>query len=214
MNRTNPTRRWNEPVVTRRGLLRTGLALALTVAGARLATAREADAEAFIQEVGNRTVAILRRPVGDEARLSALVDVLNSATDLDLVGRLVLGQHWRTATPAQRTRFLELFRALVVKTMADGLNRYSGETFEITGSRRIDDRDVVVSTRIVGPTNPQPIQADWRVRRQDGRFQIIDIVAEGISMVVTQRSEIGEVVSRRGMDGLIETLEERLQNRA
>lgn len=202
-------------MATRRRLLVGAGAVAAVAAFGRGPAAREAGAEAFIREVGTQTVEILRRPRADAAeRLRDLVGVLNRSTDLDLVGRLVMGQHWRTATEQQRARFLELFRALVVRTMADGLNRYSGETFEITGSRAIDERDVVVSTLIVAPSSPQPTRVDWRVRQQDGRFQIIDIIAEGVSMVVTQRSEVAEVVGQRGIDGLLATLEDRLAGRA
>ena len=125
------------------------------------------------------------------------------------------GQYWRSATAAQRAEYTRLFKELVVKAMADRLNTYGGETFEITKATPIDQRDTVVSTRIVRPTGgSQPIAVDWRVRLLDGRYSIIDIVAEGVSMVVTQRSEVASVVSQKGMDGLIQTMRERLEGRA
>ena len=99
--------------------------------------------------------------------------------------------------------------------MADRLNTYGGETFEITAAKPVDQRDTVVSTKIFRPASgSQPIAVDWRVRSLDGRYSIIDIVAEGISMVVTQRSEVASVVSQKGMDGLIQSMRERLQGRA
>jgi phospholipid transport system substrate-binding protein len=214
----SPTRRSPRPIdlsASRRRLLAAALAVAATPLLGGTAAARDAAAEAFIQDVGNRTVAILKNPgLSQQQRLDQLVDILNQSTDLILVGRLVLGQYWRTATESQRNQFLEVFRALVVKTMADNLNRYSGETFVIANSNSIDDRDSLVSTQIVRPGVAQPTHVDWRVRKQDGKFQIIDIIAEGVSMVVTQRSEVAEVVSQQGMDGLIATLKGRLQGRA
>ena len=161
-------------------------------------------------------MATLRRAGSTDAqRLNELVNLLNTATDLDLVGRLVLGQYWRSATEAQRAEYTKLFKELVVKTMADRLNTYGGETFEITAAKPVDERDTVVSTKIFRPASgSQPIAVDWRVRSLDGRYSIIDIVAEGVSMVVTQRSEVGSVVSQKGMDGLIQTMRERLQGRA
>jgi phospholipid transport system substrate-binding protein len=201
-------------MVCRRRLLLAGAALALLPA----ITARAAAdaARAFIQKVGDRTVGILQRPGAENAkRLQELVALLNESTDLDLVGRLVLGTYWRQASEEQRQNYLALFRELVVKTMADRLNSYGGETFEIVGSRDVDERDSVVSTRIVRPaSNAQPIAVDWRVRNQDGQLAIIDIIAEGVSMIVTQRSEIGSVVSQKGMDGLIATMKQRLQQPA
>lgn len=180
------------------------------------ARADENGARQFIQDVGDRTVAALRRDgSSDQQRLDELVDLLNTATDLDLVGRLVLGQYWRTATEAQRAEYTRLFKELVVKSMADRLNTYGGETFQITTAKPVDQRDTVVSTKIFRPgSGGQPIAVDWRVRQLDGRYSIIDIVAEGVSMVVTQRSEVASVVSQKGMDGLIQTMRERLEGRA
>ncbi len=188
----------------------------LAVGAVPWARADENGARQFIQDVGDRTVAALRRAgSSDRQRLDELVDLLNTATDLDLVGRLVLGQYWRTATEAQRTEYTRLFKELVVKSMADRLNTYGGETFEITTAKPVDQRDTVVATRIFRPgSGGQPIAVDWRVRQLEGRYSIIDIVAEGVSMVVTQRSEVASVVSQKGMDGLIQTMRERLEGRA
>ncbi len=188
----------------------------LLAAGMGVARADANGARGFVQDVGDRTVATLRRAGSTDAqRLNELVDLLNTATDLDLVGRLVLGQYWRSATEAQRAEYTKLFKELVVKSMADRLNTYGGETFEITAAKPVDERDTVVSTKIFRPASgSQPIAVDWRVRSLDGRYSIIDIVAEGVSMVVTQRSEVGSVVSQKGMDGLIETMRERLRGRA
>ncbi len=199
----------------RRGVLLGGVGL---VAASVISAAHAAPdgARQFIQDIGDRTVAALRRAGADDRqRLAELVELLNTATDLELVGRLVLGQYWRSASEAQRAEYTKLFKELVVKSMADRLNTYGGETFEITGAKPVDDRDTVVSTRIFRPgATGQPIAVDWRVRSADGRYSIIDIVAEGVSMVVTQRSEVASVVSQKGMDGLIQSMKDRLQGRA
>jgi len=51
------------------------------------------------------------------------------------------------------------------------------------------------------------INVDYKVRRyKSGRFKLVDIVAEGVSMVMTHRSEFHSVVSRDGLDVLIEKL--------
>jgi phospholipid transport system substrate-binding protein len=170
----------------------------------------------FIQALGSETVAILQRTdVSDARKVDALVAILDRATNLPLVARLVLGTHWRQATEAQRQEYVALFRDLVVKTMADRLGSYGGETFEITGQRAVDERDTLVSTRITRPAQgAAPIAVDWRVRRTDDSLAIIDIIAEGVSMVVTQRAEVSSVVGQKGIDGLILELRARLAQRA
>jgi phospholipid transport system substrate-binding protein len=204
-------RRWSDGP-SRRDVIAAAAALAvLTMARPGAAE----DAAGFIKQVGDDVVAILSRPgLDDEARLDQLVALLNRATDLELVSRLVLGQYWRTANDTQRKEYTGLFRALVIKAMADRLNQYGGETFEVTGSRAVDARDTLVSTRIHLPDQGAPINVDWRVRALDDRLAIIDLVAEGVSMVVTQRSEVTAVVGQRGIDGLIEEMRQRLERQA
>ena len=62
-----------------------------------------------------------------------------------------------------------------------------------------------METEIVRPSGP-PITAEWRVRVIDGKYRIIDIAIEGISMAVTKRSEFSAVIQSSGIDGLIAAL--------
>jgi phospholipid transport system substrate-binding protein len=78
----------------------------------------------------------------------------------------------------------------------------------IISERPAGTKDVVVSTRILRPSGP-PIDADWRVRTTGERYRIIDVMVEGVSMVITQRSEFAAVVQRHGLQGLIEVLRAR-----
>ena len=73
--------------------------------------------------------------------------------------------------------------------------------------------DALVSTQILsqGP----PLAVDWRVRELDDNSLVaIDVIVEGVSLIVTQRSEFGAVVERQGMDGLLTELRLRAESRA
>ena len=63
-------------------------------------------------------------------------------------------------------------------------------------------------TRIGRPSGP-PLECDWRVRQRDGKLRIIDVMVEGVSMAVTQRSEFSAVIKSRGFDGLLSALRAR-----
>jgi phospholipid transport system substrate-binding protein len=140
--------------------------------------------------------------------------VLNNAADLPYIARVILGRYWRQATEAQQAEYLRLFDALVLQTMAERIDSYSGQTFEVTGSRKADDTDTVVSTNILTPSGGPSYRVDWRVRQgEDGAFRLIDIVAEGVSLVLTQRSEVNDIVGRSGVDGLLAEMRRRLEQR-
>lgn len=174
-----------------------------------------AQAAHFIDRLGKQVLDVLRdERLERAARLERLTALLDRATDLALVARLVLGRYWRDANESQRREYTALFRSLLLKTMADRLESYGGETYEVIGTQPVDDRDTIVSTRIKRPGNATTIAVDWRVRDQGGRLLIIDIVAEGVSMVVTQRSEAAEIAGRAGLDGLLEEMRRRLSRPA
>ena len=166
-------------------------------------------AQEFVRTLGDEVIELLRGEFGDEERRARLIEIQNEGTNLDLVGRLVLGQHWRTAEPAQREEYTELFRRFVMQNLASRLDSYQGQSYTITGAQVVDDRDAVVATRITRPGSP-PLRVDWRLRETDGRLAIIDVIVEGVSMVVSQRAEFASVIGNGGMEGLLARLRQQV----
>ena len=102
-----------------------------------------------------------------------------------------------------------MFRKILTNTLAARLGDYEGQTFEVVGNNALSERDTAVQTRINRLNGAPPLSVDWRVRQSDGGYAIIDVVAEGVSLVVSQRNEVGSIVERQGMPGLIEAMRER-----
>ena len=78
----------------------------------------------------------------------------------------------------------------------------------VTGTRPAGD-DTMVNSRIDYVGYP-PLLLGWRVR-ETGRPAIVDVVVEGVSMVLTIRSEFEGVVARSGIDGLLRELTARIR---
>jgi phospholipid transport system substrate-binding protein len=204
-------------ILGRRRLLAGVLGLALLALASWQGVRAEPSADAartLIETVGEDVLTILRDDsLGDEQKFDRLVALLSGPIDLDLVARLILGRHWRTASETQRAEYLELFRAFALHTLASRLDVYGGQDFEITGAKVVGRQDALVSTRILseGP----PLAVDWRVRELDDRRLVaIDVIVAGVSLIVTQRSEFGAVIERQGLDGLLAELRRRAEIRA
>jgi len=199
----------------RRTLL-TGAAAMVVVTALRAAPAQAQDAAvAFMDKIGQQVVQIFRtKDLSDDERLARLVKILDASVDFETIGRLVTGRHWRQATPQQQQEYVRLFREFTIQTIASQLRNYGGETYEITGGRAVDDRDSVVSSKIVRTKGQPPANVDWRVRQTDAGPKIIDVVGEGVSAVVTWRQEYGEILDRSGFEGLIGRLKEQIAARS
>lgn len=179
------------------------------------ARAADASADAFIERIGQQTVDILQqKQLPAPERAAQLKQRLNEWTDLEYIGRIVLARHWRSASEEQRREYLRLLDALVLQAMAERIDSYAGQSFEIVNSKKVDDQDTMVDTRIGQPGGGPTYNISWRVRKgEDGEFRLIDIIAEGISLVVTQRSEVNDIVGRTGVDGLLDEMRRRLAER-
>jgi phospholipid transport system substrate-binding protein len=159
----------------------------------------------FIAELSDRALAILSgTEAGAPARTQALAALLDEAVDLRLLARLVLGRHWQRASEEQRRDYIELFRTYALQNLTASLAAYTGrERLTVSGSRPAGEGDSLVGTDITVDPGRPPVHIDWRVRQMGGRPVIVDVVAEGVSLLVTNRAEFDSIVSRSGIDGLL-----------
>jgi phospholipid transport system substrate-binding protein len=56
---------------------------------------------------------------------------------------------------------------------------------------------VLVNTVVVRP-NAAPLSLDWRVGEVGGQPKVVDVIAEGTSLRLTQRSEYSSVIQNHG----------------
>jgi phospholipid transport system substrate-binding protein len=188
----------------------TVLFLAAAVFAAAPAVAADADpaASAFMQRLGATAIQELTDPAVPlaerQARFRAL---LKQNFDMAAVSRFVLGRYWRSASEAQRTEFQHLFEDFIVASYSARFGEYRGDAFKVVGSSIDNGGVTIVHSRIDLPASSEQVRVDWRLRGTNGDFAIVDIVVEGVSMAVTQRSEFASVIqSRGGVDGLIDAL--------
>jgi phospholipid transport system substrate-binding protein len=129
--------------------------------------------------------------------------------DFEEATRLAVGRSWREATPEQRKKLTDEFRRMLVRTYSSAIQRYEGQTMKVMPSRsKPGDTDVTVHNQYIRP-GAKPVQLDYQMRKTDAGWKIYDIVVEGVSLVLTYRSEFDAVVKQSGIDGLIKRLAEK-----
>ncbi|MGB9152118.1 MAG: ABC transporter substrate-binding protein [Alphaproteobacteria bacterium] len=168
----------------------------------------------FVQDVGDRAIKIIAdKKLSTEQRNSAFSKVLTDSFDLKTIGRFVIGRTWNAATPDQQSEYMSLFKALVIKNYGDRMTLAAGENFQVVGTRPESDVDTTVLSQITHSDGSKATTIDWRVRQQDGKMGVIDVIVEGISLSVTQRQEYASVVQNSGgqIDGLLDTMRNQLK---
>jgi phospholipid transport system substrate-binding protein len=129
--------------------------------------------------------------------------------DFDEATRLAVGRSWQQATPEQRKQLVDEFRRMLVRTYSSAIQRYEGQTMRTLPSRaKPEETDVTVRNQYIR-ANAQPVQVDYQMRKTDSGWKIYDIVVEGVSLVLTYRSEFDAVVKQSGIEGLLKRLAEK-----
>lgn len=129
--------------------------------------------------------------------------------DFQEATRLAVGRSWRQATPEQRKRLVDEFRAMLVRTYSNALEGYQGQEMKVLPSRvKPGDTEATVRNQFTR-AGGKPVSLDYQMRKTDNGWKIYDITVEGISLVLTYRSEFDQVVKQEGIDGLIKRLSQK-----
>jgi phospholipid transport system substrate-binding protein len=191
------------------------LNLFLSVALAFLVTPQTATAAgdrgiAFVKDSGDKLVAVVNGPGSLQEKRRQLTQIIDRTVDVDGVARFCLGRFWRQATPDQQKRFVELFHQVLVTNITAKLGEYQGVKFTVGRSRQQDEEEIV-STTVERPNNP-PTAVDWIIAQIGGDLKIIDVVAEGTSLRLTQRSDYASYLAHNNnnIDALITALRQQV----
>ena len=180
------------PLPTRRAVLALPAVLALASGPTRAASAPAA----FIRATGDALVKVLNGPDPEAEKSAALQRIIDQRVDVDGIARFCLGRFWHVATPAERTEYEKLFRRVLVLNVTAKVGAYKGVAFTI-GRAVPRAEGTMVATTVTRP-GQAPAEVDWLVKPVDGQDRIIDVVAEGTSLRVTQRSDYASYISRHG----------------
>lgn len=145
------------------------------------------EAAAFVQTLGHELTAIVNGPGSKEQKSDALTRIIDADVDVPGVARFVLGRFWRVATPQQQQEYEKLFRRVLILSITDKIGEYEGVHFTV-GRTTPRAEGQVVSTTIAGPKKA-PANVDWVVNDVNGRPKIVDVIAEGTSLRLTQRAD-------------------------
>jgi len=174
-------------------------ALVVSMLAPAMAWADDTDqAEKFISNLLQNLSAVVNGGKSVDAQKAAMRQIVYDAVDVDGVARFCLGRFWRTATPQQQKDYTEIFRNVMVSNITGKVGEYQGVSFVMgKGQARADE--ISVASTVNRPGNA-PNKVDWLVANVGGKPKVIDVIAEGTSLRLTQRSDYGAFLARNNND--------------
>lgn len=142
-------------------------------------------------------------------RIASLREIADRAFDWAVMARSSLGAPWRTLDPSVRARFIDVFKDVLAAQYIDDIDRFRGsEVMTVDGSTREGDEATVRTTLVTASRERVPI--DYRMRQDEGRWRVVDLSIEGVSMVNHFRKTFSTALANMTVPQLIEQLRRQL----
>jgi phospholipid transport system substrate-binding protein len=176
-----------------------------------LSLSQDLGPEQLVQKITNEVLESIKGDkqlaAGDKQKAVKLAEEkVLPYIDFEEATRLAVGRAWAKATPEQKKRIVTEFRNMLVRTYSNAIGGYEGQTLKVLPSRgKQDPQDTTVRTQFVRAGAP-PLPIDFQMRKAGDTWKVYDIAVEGVSLVLTYRSEFDAVVKQEGIDGLIKRL--------
>ena len=172
----------------------------------------ESDPGSYVMEMTTNAINTLtNKSISQNEKESQFGKLFDKNFDIPSISRFVLGKYWKQASLDQKKKFIKAFRNYVVKTYSSRFNEYSGEKLKLVNYENEKNPKIFLVHTILERQDAPVIKVDWRIGKKKDRFVILDIIIEGISLAITQRSEFVSVIDQNegSIDQLISLLKER-----
>jgi phospholipid transport system substrate-binding protein len=166
----------------------------------------KAQAEKIIDNLSDDIYVVINSGKSNAAMYRDFDRVLGKYAAIDAISRSVLGPPWRSATPAQQKAYTKAFRGYVSRKYGKRFREFIGSEIKVVSARKVKSGVLVKS--IVKFQGSEPFVVEWQVFERNGKQQMFDLYIEGISMIKSERDEVGSMLDKSGgkIDKLITKL--------
>jgi phospholipid transport system substrate-binding protein len=170
------------------------------------------DVKTFVEKVGNQIISVASEKTTSEAKKrEKIINVIDSVIDSEWIAHFVLGKNFKIMNEEQKVYFTKLYRDFMINTYGPKFKNYNGRSFNVLEVTKQNNFYIAKSEFLPRDSNVS-ISVNFRVKDRGDKLVILDFVAEGVSLIETQRSEFNSAISENGIDKFLENLAVRVEN--
>jgi len=168
--------------------------------------AAQSAPRAMVQQTIDAVLVILNdNALSTEQKRSGIESIAYQRFDFPTMSRLVLARNWQRFSKPQQTQFMDEFKRYLAVNYGNRIERYDQQKVEIVAERKEPRGDVTIQSVVHGGEF-EGATVDYRLRESNGRWLVIDVIVEGISLVSNFRDQFKEVLARGGPEELLQAL--------
>ena len=143
-----------------------------------------------------------------QLRREHIAEVVFLQFNMRRMAKLSLGRAWIDLSDAERSKFTALFRDLLKRSYVATIDGYADEEIsyvkEIIKGEKAEVKTLVISGSRGG------IPLNYKLKVEEGRWLVYDVIIENVSLVRNYRSQFGPIMKKRGFAGLIALMEKKI----
>jgi phospholipid transport system substrate-binding protein len=161
----------------------------------------------FVHQTSQKVMAVLETNESASAKEQSLTTVFVDTIDIEWIAKFVLGKSWNSLNDSQKSEYLAAYKSYLIQSYVPLFKKYNHQKITIKSSQPIENNNYLITTEIV--SDDKTIRIDYRLAAVGDTFKVHDIVAEGVGLLQTQRSDFNAIISNQGFPGLIKILHDK-----
>ncbi len=176
------------------------------------AEAKSATAKQVVVRFQSNVLKVMKqgKKLGFEGRYKRLEKAINDSHDLTKITRVVIGREWGDLSKEQQQNLITVFTKLSIAAYAYNFKEFSGEAFHFDSEEKTTRGGMIIHTHLSIP-NVKDVTFDYMLKEKNGRWRIINIIANGVSDLALKRSEYTKILKEEGFDTLLLKLNEKIK---
>lgn len=164
----------------------------------------------LVMETIDRGLAVLKDPSlkgaeKSQERKQRLWKEISPIFNFEEMSKRALGQHWKKRSPEEKKEFIGLFTNILKDAYIGKTDTYSGEKIVFIKEKQ-DEKDYAsVQTKIITNTGAV-VLVEYRMLSNAGKWQIYDVVIEGVSLVNNYRSQFNNILMKSPYEELVQKI--------
>jgi len=159
----------------------------------------EDSAVQFIKVVMADVDKIINSGKSEAAMLVDFEVFFRGSAEVPLIAKTALGAPGRAASSGQLSAYIRAFQGYISRKYGKQFRDFAGAELKVVSSRDLGAKGVLVTSKVDLPIRPD-YDMDWWVIEINGRPKMFDLIIEGISLISTERTEIGALLESFGGD--------------
>ena len=147
--------------------------------------------------------------LGYKGRYQRLKPVVISSYDLPFISKVVVGRYWSEFSEEQKEQFVDTFTKLSIATYANQFNGYSGERFKTISAEESKRGRLLIKTALI-KSNGEEIELDYILHQNGHQWQIINVIAQGVSDLSLKRAQYTSYLKKDGFDALLQEIKDKI----